>query len=315
MANHLVTLFDANYLARGLALYESGMKHVPECEFWCLCLDDESMDLLKKMGLPYVHAFSVADMKNSALEVVRSARTRGEFAFTSKSNFLRYLVDSGRFADGEVVLWADADILFYSSAERLVDEVRKHSIVITPHKFPPEKEYMNDQVGKYNAGMVFFTIDANSKACIREWADQCIEWCYHRLEDGKLGDQLYLNDWSRKYAGVYELPDKGVNAGTWNILRYEVRKDANGLYTLDGEPLVCYHFHGLKVYEADGRIRSFPLTDYHSGIYGDYCVALTHQYDRLRRQAVGFDGGISNKPDIVRLAKQRIQSFLRKRAS
>jgi len=39
---------------------------------------------------------------------------------------------------------------------------------------------------------------------------QCIEWCYNRSENGRYGDQLYMNDWPDKYEKVGIISNIGI---------------------------------------------------------------------------------------------------------
>lgn len=308
---HLSTIFDSNYLIKAITLYKSALEYVPDCQFSFLCLDDESKKILDELKLPNLQTNIISDLKNIELEKVRQSRTRGEFAFTAKSNYLAYLIKTTEYSFGDIIIWADADILFYSSAKQLINEVlRGHSIIRTSHKFKTDKEYLNEKVGKYNAGMIFFKIDENSKQCIQEWSKQCIDWCFHRLEDGKLGDQMYLNDWHNKYKGVYDLPHKGVNTGTWNINNYKVTNVANRFY-LDNEILICYHFHGIKTSLHRNRIKIYPISIYHKDIYNVYTKALYQALKLVQTIRPSFDKGFDPRLGILKTLKQNLQRFYR----
>src|SRR5262249_28408048 len=82
--------------------------------------------------------------------------------------------------------------------------------------------------------------------CLRWWRQRCLEWCYDRLEDGKFADQKYLDDWPSRFPGVVVLRHKGANLAPWNVARYKIRRH-KGTVLIDSDPLICYHFHSLKI--------------------------------------------------------------------
>src|SRR5205814_3398175 len=69
--------------------------------------------------------------------------------------------------------------------------------------------------------------------------------CYDRLEDGKYGDQKYLDDWPRA-RGVHVLEHPGAGLAPWNWMRYRIAFDGH-TGTVDGHPLVFFHFQGFKI--------------------------------------------------------------------
>ena len=48
------TLFDSNYLTRGLAMYESLKKYSDNFHLYIFSFDDKSHELLKKLNLEFV---------------------------------------------------------------------------------------------------------------------------------------------------------------------------------------------------------------------------------------------------------------------
>jgi hypothetical protein len=70
-----------------------------------------------------------------------------------------------------------------------------------------------------------------------------IEWCYARFEDGKFGDQKYLDDWPERFPDfVHVLEDAAATQAPWNAGRF------------DPNDAVLFHFHELRTMAA-GRVR------------------------------------------------------------
>ena len=116
------------------------------------------------------------------------------------------------------------------------------SILIIPHDYSPEYA-LHNHAGKYNVGLMMFRADENGLSCLKWWRDRCIELCYWRHEDNKIGDQGYLNDWPERFQRVVVSDHVGLNAAPWNISKYELSLDHQGRVFIAGQPLVCYHFH------------------------------------------------------------------------
>jgi len=310
MTTHLATLFDKKYVLRALSLYESAQVFLPENQFWFLCLDQVSFDLLASLGLKNTHLKKLVDINDRELLAVRSTRPANEFAFTCKSAWVNYILESSEVRPDDMLIWADADILFFTEATDYIDKLQRiGSIGITPHGFSKEKE---KQFGRYNAGMIFFKNDQNTKVCIKEWRQQCLESCKIKREEGKLGDQMYLDAWPQKYARVYDIVHPGVNLGTWNIHKYKIRKSGEGKFLVANEPLICYHFHGLQFYLArNKKIKPYPINVYHNEIYRHYTHSLQKSYEKVLQVDPGWQYEFASKPDVLRLIKQKILKMFR----
>lgn len=311
MTTHIATVFDKNYLVRAIALRNSLYKFCPDSNVWFLCLDEESYSLTQKLNLKNTKIVSLDEMNDSELMATKGSRTSVEFTMGSKASFLKYILDSKNIEQGDQLVFIDADILFYSSAQKTFEKAfRSGTITLTAHKYPKEKEYLSSILGYFNSGLIFFINDQNARECIEDWRKQCIEWCSVAKEEGKYTDQMYLNDWPKKYK-IYELPDKGVNTGTWNIKRFKITKK-NDYFFIDGDILVCYHAHGLKIYiNKNNKISAYPITIFHSEIYKIYLDALNEAYAQILAVEPSWNYGFVKKPDIFRIIKQRVIRYFR----
>lgn len=300
MKTHVVSVFDKNYLVRAVGLYESASAALPDAVFWFLCLDAESNSTLKKMSLKNMNIESVEEMNDRELNAVRASRTAGEFAYTAKSAWLASIEKAGKFTDGDVVIFADADIVFYPAMAKYLGSMPRFSIGICPHDFPAKEAHRAETHGHYNAGMVIYQIDSESRRCIAEWRRDTIAWCYARCEDGKFADQKYLDSWRSRYSGVKELKDPGMNLGPWND-RKHLPTQENGMFKIDGAPLYSYHFHGLKIFFDGARVKPILIVTAprYDAIYRDCADKLTRALAHIRRVEPNWSHGFLSKPSTI----------------
>lgn len=312
MKIHITTIFDKNYLVRALAFRESLYRYAPEANVYMLCLDLETYTILEEMALEKTKIFKAEDLGDTELMEVKSVRTLPEFASTCKPAFLKHVFSLEVVSNDDLLAFIDPDILFYHNTEHVFNQIfNSGSITITPHRFPAQRDNEKYKKGTYNAGMIFFRKDNNTRICIEEWRKQCIDWCYIRYEDGKIGDQGYLTEWPKKYAGVFILENKGVNLGSWNIENYKI-KYRNNEFLIDDEILICYHFHGLKIYlDNKNYVRILPVTILHEKIYEIYREKLDLAYKKIIALKYSWVYGFIKHPGFIRIIKQKIFKLLR----
>lgn len=240
---YFCTYFDENYLPRAMAMYDSLLSHCSRFHIFMLCFDDKSADYLRSQNLKQAtiitqHEFEKGD---SSLIATKSGRSRLEYYYTCGPSLPLYVLRNNPEID--LITYLDADLLFYSDPQPLIDEIDGYSIGITVHNFP---EYRPEpKEGKYNVGWLSFRRDDNGIACLEWWRKRCLEWCYERFENGKYADQLYLDQWPKLFNGVKVLEHKGANVAAWNVGDYAVY-EKKGQVMISGFPLIFYHFHGFK---------------------------------------------------------------------
>lgn len=262
----LATLFDGNYLLKGLALIRSLQTHHAEFRLFVLALDDATQTSVNALGDERVVTVPLAMVETDDLRRVKKDRNTGEYAWTLTPFWTRMVLDS--FAVPHVA-YMDADSFLHAPLDVLYREVQSAgaSIAIIPHRFPPRLQWRAKENGVYNVNWVYFKNDAIGIRALDDWSLQCLEWCYQRTEharDGSLrfGDQGYLDDWQAKY-GAYEVKHLGANLAPWSQEQYRYCYD-NALYIIkhrslsepgvragvtEGTPieridrLLFYHFH------------------------------------------------------------------------
>lgn len=245
---HFCTYFDSNYLLRGLTLYRSLVDSGCEFQLHVLALDDRAQDALLALALPNLHTIPLAALEQwePALLNAKGNRRRIEYYFTLSPVLPLYVL--AQEPEIEVVTYLDADLFFYSSPNPIFEELGEHSILITEHRFP---DYLrdNERFGRYNVQYQSFRRDAQGLACLERWKIQCLEWCYDRLEAGKFADQKYLEEWPERYDRLVVLGNKGAGVAPWNWATFPIRMEGEDI-TIDGQPLIFYHFHGVKIFHA-----------------------------------------------------------------
>jgi len=238
------TVMDRNYLTRGLALYASLRKHGPAYDLHVLCMDQETWDILSHLAPAGLKRVALQSVMDERLRRASENRTWKEFSITCKSFFMFWLLR--RHPELEMLSFADSDMFFYSDPDAVFAELGAGSVGITEHRFPARLEPQTSRdYGVYNGGWVTVRRDAQGMACVEDWSNRCLEWCYDRLEDGKYGDQKYLVDWPMHFEGVVVLRNKGANLAPWNVENYVVTA-AHGQLMADDDPVVFYHFSGLR---------------------------------------------------------------------
>jgi hypothetical protein len=243
------TLFDSNYLTRGLALYRSLEENCNDFHLYIFAFDQRCFDVLMKINLPNATIISLTEFEDEELLKVKPTRTIAEYCWTSTSSTILYVLEKYKV---ESCTYLDADIFFYSSPKPIFYELGDNSILITEHRYSPQynKEIKS---GKYCVQFVTVKNDERGLFALRWWRERCIEWCYARYEDGKFGDQLYLDDWTIRFKGVHVMKHHGGGLAAWNIQQYHfspVRNSVIGKVIATGDEfdVIFYHFHYLRIY-------------------------------------------------------------------
>jgi hypothetical protein len=277
------TLFDTNYFSRGLALYYSLESHCQNFHIYIFAFNQKAFATLKKLNLSKATLIPLSEFEDEELLSIKPSRSNAEYCWTCTSSTILYVLEKYQV---ESCTYLDADLLFYSSPVPIFEEMGNKSILITEHRYSPQ---YNKQLkaGKYCVQFVTFRNNVEGLTALRWWRERCIEWCYARYENGKFGDQLYLEDWTERFRGVHVLQHLGGGIAAWNVQQYSFKKINDkviGTEIASGRNFdaIFYHFHYLKFYD-DNRIElgRRTLTE---NILNIFYKPYVEELERLKKQ-------------------------------
>lgn len=293
------TYFDKNYLIRALALIDSLNTHERQpFTLFAVCLDELTRTVLTTMALPNVvplplHEFEAGD---EDLRSARKNRDLVEYFWTLTPTIILRLLERNRQID--LITYLDSDLYFFSSPDPIFSELGENSVLIHEHRF---HEAFKPAIiyGRFNVGLLSFRNNHDGLTVLHWWRERCIEWCYSRLEEGRYGDQLYLDVWPEKFRGVRVLEHVGAGVAPWNNLQYRFEQRADGRVTVDGLALIFYHFHGLlfkhPCYVILSKLLAHKFTaDIILLCYLPYVRKLMEKIDAVRSIVPGFDCGLAS---------------------
>ena len=328
------TLFDRNYLARGLVLHQSLMTRGGDFNLRVFCMDDETARLLRLLDLPRLEIVSLEELESldSGLAEVKATRSHVEFMWTATPAVC--LAALARDLALREITYLDADLQFFDDPRPIFEESGNCSVAIVPHRYAPRWQRYEATSGVYNVEWLTFRRDGAGLEALQWWRERCLEWCRAAPEDGKFGDQAYLNDWPQRFEGVHVLQHPGAGLAPWNLEAHCVVVDERtGQLAVDGSELIFFHHHGVRLIENDGllsrlgsslgvylstvhdgrRIRwrsGYPVTPEHKRLIWDpYMVQIMEANARIKDVEPTFTSGFERADlrEILWVTRARLQ--------
>lgn len=242
------TLFDSNYLDKGLTLYASMKEVMEEFRLYVLAMDEKCFEILSEMSLPYMTVISLEEFEDEELLKIKAERARAEYCWTCTASLIDYVFET---YGEKYCTYIDSDLYFFRNPKVLIEEMVEHdcSVQIVEHGFGKgmiarEKE---KGAGKYCVQFNTFRNDHEGRKVLTTWKQQCRNHC--SMEPGEMGDQKYLSDWADKYEKVHVLSHQGGGVAPWNIFRFKADEKTDCLIdkkTKEKFELIFYHFHHLE---------------------------------------------------------------------
>ncbi len=282
---HFVTLFDDSFLPIGLALYQSLVAQARPFRLWVVAIDAEVERHLGQLTLPDLTVIPLASIESPELLAVKPGRTRAEYCWTLTPFTAQAVFD--REPTARRATYLDTDLFFLADPQILLDELDQSgkNVLITEHAYAPEYDRSHDS-GRFCVQFLTFERSDRAREVMRWWQERCLEWCFARYEDGKFGDQVYLDQWPNLFGDrVHIVRQVEKTLAPWNVRHIAQQTAEQGRPRLTP---VFYHFHGLRLL-AGRRARLFKFYDVGAAglaIYEQYLTALANSYAQLNAAGI-----------------------------
>lgn len=303
-------------------MLETLQLHCPGAHVFVLCMDEQARTLLTQLGLPNLSCIALSTLEDEALLAIKMRRSIAEYCWTLSPCLPWYVLQNNPQVDH--ITYVDADLFFFSPVQPLFDEIGTASIAIIEHRFSDRLKHLEVN-GRFCVEWVSIRRDVQGMSCLSRWRDQCIEWCYYRLEDKRMGDQKYLDEWPALYDSLVILQHTGAGLAPWNYSKHTFSIDESAAIKVDGWPLIFYHFHQFQLLTNGGYDRL--STSYTSDraepelVYSQYELHLAKALAEVRVFVPKFSGGLKIPSQVTgrrwihkyvpRWAKDAIRRFTR----
>ncbi|MCU7810159.1 MAG: hypothetical protein KZQ77_02840, partial [Candidatus Thiodiazotropha sp. (ex Notomyrtea botanica)] len=224
-------------------------KHAPQVCV-CLAIADKIGDYREELEKDFDLVIGVEELGDLNDPAWCFRHSIVEFATAIKPFVLQKLL--GR-EDCEAVFYFDPDTALFSSMDGMIRDLGDSNIMLTPHLTDPEtsqrgiedNELSALKHGVYNLGYVGVRNTSEGKRFSAWWASRLKDYCRDDIPAGIFTDQRWCDLVPAFFNKVKVSRYPGYNVAPWNMTNRKVEKLKNGSYTVNGKPLVFYHFTGF----------------------------------------------------------------------
>lgn len=313
------TLFNKNYLTRGLVAYKTLMASEPNAFLYIFAFDDETFDLLTKLRLEQCRIISLSEFEDPELLAVKPTRSFVEYCWTCTPSVVLFAIEKFNLSH---CTYIDSDLYFLNSPKAILNEIPENcSILLTEHRYTKAFD-QTEESGRFCVQFMTFKATDDGLSALRWWRERCIEWCFFIAKDGKFGDQGYIQDWDTRFGcAVHIMESLGGGLAPWNIQQYNIVVENNNLMCIEVESgrtfePIFYHFHYLRFYtNAEMFLTGYPITHLHKAfIYYPYIKMLEEcKFMLSDRFALSFDPHGSTETKIPSSTlKRKIYNFAKR---
>ena len=270
----LVARCTRDHLPYAAVLVGSIERFHPEIDVYLVVVDLDLGEPTPQIGR--ARLVPASELGIGKLGYLRLALSAAQLCMAVKPAACRWVASLGY----EAVLSFDADIEIFAPLDRLLTELVGRSWVVTPHLLAPfpdaERAWAHPTLfeigsaGFLNSGLFAFAPNEASLAFLHRWEEIVLApgaFLDHQAEQNAF-------NWLTSFAeGVLVLRDPAYNVAYWNLHDRSLRwsgldreagevGDAEG-FTVDGAPLVAFHFSGLP----PGDEWRLSVHDYRHSLY------------------------------------------------
>ncbi len=249
----ILTTCSINHIAQAKSLGDSVLKYAPEYKLVIGLVDKLEGRIPVEYYAPH-QLIEAHELNIPYFDEMCRRYNVLELNCALKSFFTAHVLE--QFAPDSFI-FLDSDMLLFDSLKTVEDELAGASILLTPHILSPfpgdnnnpkEKDIL--KTGMFNAGFYALSNDSTAKAFVDWWKERMKDQCYERPKEGLNVDQKWLNFVPFYFTNTKVLKHPGCNAAYWNLHERNLEKKGNS-FTVNGEPLIFYHFSGYSLQHPD----------------------------------------------------------------
>lgn len=245
----IFTIVSRNYIAYAVTLMQSVRDAHPDAARFIVLADSyrefPSVDMAAEPV--FCDEIGIGPISNMKLWY-----TVIEFNTAIKPFVFNWLFSCHNF--GEVV-YLDPDILVFRPLTEVVEGLKSHNIVLTPHIMRPLQDGGEPsdltimKSGVYNLGFLGVRNDPHGRSLIDWWSERCFLHCRIDIADNMFTDQRWMDLAPVFVPNPLILRHPGYNVAYWNLAHRELRRTADNAWLVNGEPLVFFHFSGIDPHD------------------------------------------------------------------
>lgn len=239
----ICTMTTASHVFRAKVMANSAKRHHPDAKV-VVCLIEKTLHPAAGKFASFDHVLLAKDLGIPNFDAYLFKRNVHEASFALKGHFLKYLFRT--YPSENEFVFIDTDIQILSPLNEVREALRDHSIVLTPHEVNDAKEsyYFH---GIFNIGFIALSRTGDTGRFLDWWISRVDRYCYDHYQNMGL---FYEQTWLDMVPALFDtkiLMHPGYNVAFWNLRErgQSIAQDANGQYTVLGQPLRFFHFSNM----------------------------------------------------------------------
>lgn len=264
------SIITKNHLAYARRLGQGLRQHSPSCRYLVLLADrldgefevcDQPFELITLKDLP----------DQALIESMCFWYTPLELCCALRGHLHEYVLTR---TQAQRWLFLDCDMEILGPVEPVFELLGDANIAFCAHLRPGPRsaedwqaELEALQYGLYNGGLVALRRGSEAQRFAAWFKERLSHHCFKFYVPGIFLDQRWLDLVPRLFGGVKVVEHPGINVGFWNLNPDALAKGSDGSWTVDGHPLILFHFSGLEMpqpkrlsrWQRDGEVLQHPL--------------------------------------------------------
>lgn len=291
----ICTVITYNRIAWARTLFESINKHNAEIPCYALVIDPPAnivWPLESGFEILHPHSLRMGNVPDLLFQY-----TPFELCCALKPIALNHLIEELGY---QQAIYLDSDILVLSELDRLIEQFKISSILVTPHldvPFPDDNMKPDDAhvmlSGIFNLGFIGVKKSNQGKDFLRWWESKLQTGCIEDHFNGVFVDQKYVDIAIGLFDGLYVIRDPGCNVAYWNLHSRHITRVAQQWFS-NRTALVFYHFSDFQPSKPDmlsGHQNRHDLTSMPAlhALIQYYCACLnSHGVEESEQLPYGY---------------------------